>query len=116
MAQFRKSLIGAGIVALAVVAASAANATDLGTVGGPAWTLNGDGSYSEAITGFATFGGTLNSYSFELSGPATFYDVSVVGNTGKGGNSVAGYLFDLTGPGVADFNSQIGLYLSQSNR
>ncbi len=108
MAHFRSGLMGAGIVALALATASAASATDLGTVGGPAWTLNGDGSYSEAITGFANGGGFLNDYTFALSGAANFYDVSVVGNTGKGGDSVAGYLFSLSGPGVSDFGIQPG--------
>lgn len=102
MAHIHRGLMGAGIVALALATASSAGATDLGTVGGPAWTLNGDNSYSEAFTGFATVGGTLNVYTFELAGPANFYDVSVVGNTGKTGNSITGYIFDFTGPGVSE--------------
>jgi hypothetical protein len=101
MAHFRKGLIGAGILALALATASAADATDLGTVGGPAWTLNGDGSFSEAITGIATGAGTLNVYTFDLTGSANFYDVAVTGNTNKSGNAVSGYSFDLTGPGVS---------------
>jgi hypothetical protein len=98
MAHLHKGMIGAGIVALALVAASAANATDLGTVGGPAWTLNGDGSFSEAIKGFATGSGTLNTYTFDLTSPASFLDVSVVGNTAKSGAAVVGYEFELSGP------------------
>jgi hypothetical protein len=108
MTHIPKSLIGAGIVTLALAMASAAGATDLGVVGGPQWMLNGDGSYSEAITGFASYAGTPNTYSFELAGPATFYDVSVVGNTLRTGQAVSGYLFTLTGPGVSEFASSLG--------
>ena len=115
MALFSKGIFGAGIVTLAVFAASAAGATDLGTVGGPAWTLNGDGSFSEAITGIATKTGTLNVYTFDLTGPANFYDVAVVGNTNKSGNAVAGYSFDLTGPGVNDFFTSTGKVADFSN-
>jgi hypothetical protein len=108
MAHFRRSLIGAGIVALALAAASTAGATNLGIVGGPLWTLNGDGTYSEAIKGSATKTGTLNVYTFDLTTPATFYDVAVTGNTLKSGNAVSGYHFDLIGPGVNDILTSTG--------
>jgi hypothetical protein len=103
-----KSLFGAGILALALASASAASATDLGTVGGPAWSLNGDGSFSEAITGLATKFGTLNVYTFDLTGPADFYDVAVTGNTNKSGNAVSGYYFGIFGPGVSTVLSTPG--------
>jgi hypothetical protein len=111
----RLFVLGAGIVTLALATASAASATDLGTVGGPAWSLNGDGSFSEAITGLATKTGTLNVYTFDLAGPANFYDVAITGNTNKSGNAVSGYSFDLTGPGVNDAFSSAGKVADFSN-